>query len=331
MNETLSPVLDLRTTETAIKLIKDNFETLLAKSLNLQRVSAPLVVTRESGFNDNLSGVERIVSFDMLNYPGVTAEIVQSLAKWKRYALKMYGFQVGEGLYTDMNAIRRDDCVDKLHSIYVDQWDWERVIEESDRNLNFLKDIVDKIVDAIDKTAHIVNEKFPEVSSEITREVFYVTTQELEDMYPSLCPKKREFEITKLHKTVCIMQIGGLLKSGIKHDDRAPDYDDWSLNCDIVLWSDVINEPVEISSMGIRVSPQSLAKQLELAGTPERASLQFHRALLAGELPFTIGGGIGQSRLCMLLLKKHHIGEVQVSIWPQEMVDKYAEKGIKLL
>lgn len=331
MSETLFPVLDLRTTETAIKLIKDNFEVNLAEELNLQRVSAPLIVTKQSGFNDNLSGVERVVSFDMINFPGATAEIVQSLAKWKRYALKSYGFNVGEGLYTDMNAIRRDDSVDKLHSIYVDQWDWEQVINEEDRNLDFLKSTVDKIVNAIYETALIVAKQFPEIEPAIERNVFYITTQELEDMYPTLTPKEREFTITKIHKTVCIMQIGGLLNSGNKHDGRAPDYDDWELNCDIILWSDVIEEAVEISSMGIRVSPQSLAKQLELADTPERASLHFHRALLAGELPFTIGGGIGQSRLCMLLLKKHHIGEVQVSIWPQEIIDYYANKGIRLL
>ncbi|MEG1612889.1 MAG: aspartate--ammonia ligase [Clostridia bacterium] len=323
--------LDLRKTETAIKLIKDNFESLLANALNLQRVSAPIVVTRESGFNDNLSGVERVVSFDILNNKGVTAEIVQSLAKWKRFALKMYEFNQGEGLYTDMNAIRRDDQIDELHSIYVDQWDWERVITEADRNLNFLKIIVKKIVCAIADTADIVNKAFPNVGAEIAREVYFVTSQELEDMYPDKCAKKREEIITREHKSVCIMQIGGALKSGERHDSRAPDYDDWNLNCDILFWLDSIETAVEISSMGIRVSPEVLERQLILANATNRRELQFHKALLNNELPLTIGGGIGQSRLCMLLLKKHHIGEVQASIWPREIINEYAKRGIKLL
>lgn len=323
--------MDLRTTETAIKLIKDNFERTLAKRLNLQRVSAPIIVTADSGLNDNLNGVERVVSFDMKNNEGVKAEIVQSLAKWKRMALKMYGFGTDEGLYTDMNAIRRDDSVDEIHSIYVDQWDWERVISASERNLNFLKEIVTKIVSAVYDTANLVQEVYPDIENEICSDVFFITAQELEDMYPKLSPKAREEKIVKLHKTVCIMQIGGKLKSGEKHDGRAPDYDDWSLNCDIMFWLDSISVALEISSMGIRVNPEVMEKQLKLAHAEDRRVLPFHKALLNGELPLTIGGGIGQSRLCMLLLKKHHIGEVQASIWPQSMIDEYTNKGIKLL
>jgi aspartate--ammonia ligase, AsnA-type len=323
--------LDLRTTETAIKLIKDNFERKLAAALNLQRVSAPIVVNANSGMNDNLNGVERVVSFDLLNNPGVTVEIVQSLAKWKRYALKMYGFSEGEGLYTDMNAIRRDDTVDELHSIYVDQWDWERVIKSEDRTLDFLKDIVKKIVGAVADTADLVNAEYPEVGADITREVFFITTQELEDLYPDETPKKREEHITRKYKSVCIMQIGGVLKSGKRHDGRAPDYDDWALNCDILFWLDSISEAVEISSMGIRVTPESLMYQLTEKNALDRQTLPFHKSLLNGELPLTIGGGIGQSRLCMLLLKKHHIGEVQASVWPQDIVEAYLKKGIKLL
>lgn len=323
--------IDLRTTETAIKLIKDNFERLLAGALNLQRVSAPIIVSSDSGLNDNLNGVERTVSFDMINNPGVKCEIVQSLAKWKRYALSYYGFKAGEGLYTDMNAIRRDDNIDYLHSIYVDQWDWERVITAKDRNLDFLKKIVGDIVDAVADTANIVNMNFPTVGADIRRDVYFITSQELEDAYPGLTPKQRERAITKDKKTVCIMQIGGKLKSGQKHDGRAPDYDDWALNCDILIWAKAIGEAMEISSMGIRVTPDSLKKQLKIAGALDRAELPFHKALIAGELPLTIGGGIGQSRLCMLLLNKHHIGEVQASVWPQSMIDKYAEKSIYLL
>ncbi len=331
MFEKKGPAIDLRTTETAIKLIKDNFEKLLAGALNLQRVSAPIIVDSSSGMNDNLNGVERIVSFDMLNNKGVTCEIVQSLAKWKRYALSYYGFKAGEGLYTDMNAIRRDDNVDLLHSIYVDQWDWERVITADERNLDFLKSIVQDIVDAVADTANLVNMNFPAVGADICRNTCFITSQELEDTYPTLTPKQREQAVVKEKKTVCIMQIGGKLKSGEKHDGRAPDYDDWSLNCDILFWLKSIEQAVEISSMGIRVTPDSMRRQLKLAGAEDRAELPFHKALLNGELPLTIGGGIGQSRLCMLLLNKHHIGEVQASVWPKSMLDEYAEKGIYLL
>lgn len=325
------PSLQLRTTETAIKLIKDNFERLLAGALNLQRVSAPLIVTSASGLNDNLNGVERIVSFDVLNNPGVECEVVQSLAKWKRYALSYYGFKVDEGLYTDMNAIRRDDKLDRLHSIYVDQWDWERVISKEERNIDFLKGIVTKIVGAVADTANIVNMHFPLNMTKINREVKFVTTQELEDLYPDKIPSEREQIVTREYRTVCIMQIGGKLKSGVKHDGRAPDYDDWSLNGDIFFWLDSIDSAIEISSMGIRVTPEVMKKQLEEDGSTDRLELPFHKALMNNELPLTIGGGIGQSRLCMLLLGKRHIGEVQASVWLDDMIEDCAKQGIYLL
>lgn len=325
------PSLQLRTTETAIKLIKDNFERLLAGALNLQRVSAPLIVTSASGLNDNLNGVERIVSFDVLNNPGVECEVVQSLAKWKRYALSYYGFKVDEGLYTDMNAIRRDDKLDRLHSIYVDQWDWERVISKEERNIDFLKGIVTKIVGAVADTANIVNMHFPLNMTKINREVKFVTTQELEDLYPDKTPSEREQIVTREYRTVCIMQIGGKLKSGVKHDGRAPDYDDWELNGDILIWNEVLGTAFEISSMGIRVDAESLARQLKNAGCEERAELPFHKMLLNDELPLTIGGGIGQSRLCMLLMQTAHIGEVQVSVWDDKTMSECEKAGIMLL
>lgn len=325
------PSLQLRTTETAIKLIKDNFERLLAGALNLQRVSAPLIVTSASGLNDNLNGVERIVSFDVLNNPGVECEVVQSLAKWKRYALSYYGFKVDEGLYTDMNAIRRDDKLDRLHSIYVDQWDWERVISKEERNIDFLKSIVTKIVGAVADTANIVNMHFPLNMTKINREVKFVTTQELEDLYPDKTPSEREQIVTREYRTVCIMQIGGKLKSGVKHDGRAPDYDDWELNGDILIWNEVLGTAFEISSMGIRVDAESLARQLKTAGCEERAELPFHKMLLNDELPLTIGGGIGQSRLCMLLMQTAHIGEVQVSVWDDKTMSECEKAGIMLL
>jgi aspartate--ammonia ligase len=331
MIDNYSSKLSLRETEKAIKIVKDNFEEKLSRALNLQRVSAPLIVTSQSGINDNLNGVERIVNFDIKNIKGVRAEIVQSLAKWKRNALKVYGFEIGEGLYTDMNAIRCDDEVDYLHSIYVDQWDWEMVICKENRKLDLLKDVVIKIVNAVCDTQDIVMENYPCYQVPLCREVAFATSYELEEKYPNLTPKQREYEFTKENKTVCVMQIGDLLKSGEKHDGRAPDYDDWSLNCDILFWQNVIEQPIEISSMGIRVSPESLAEQLKKAKAEDRASLPFHKALLAGELPYTIGGGIGQSRLCMLMLEKAHIGEVQSSIWPAEMTNELTKKGIYLL
>lgn len=320
----------VRETEKAIKYIKERFAANLAKNLNLERISAPLFVTSDSGINDNLNGVERVVSFDIKNIGGLSAEVVQSLAKWKRWALNEYGFEVGEGLYTDMNAIRRDDYVDFIHSIYVDQWDWEKVISKEQRNEEYLKETVKKIVAAIADT----NDSLAEIGQkkiEICRDVKFITTQELEDMYPELDSHARENEITKKYKTVFIMQIGDKLKSGQKHDGRAPDYDDWKLNGDIFVWHEKLGMGLELSSMGIRVDTQSLLEQLEKARCLDRKHLPFHSMLLEGKLPLTMGGGIGQSRLCMMLLQKQHIGEVQASIWPEEMRKETLEKGIYLL
>lgn len=320
----------VRETEKAIKYIKERFAANLAKNLNLERISAPLFVTSDSGLNDNLNGVERVVSFDIKNIGGLSAEVVQSLAKWKRWALNEYGFEVGEGLYTDMNAIRRDDYVDITHSIYVDQWDWEKVISKEQRNEEFLKDTVRKIVAAIADT----NDSLAEIGQkkiEICREVKFITTQELEDMYPELDSHARENEITKKYKTVFIMQIGDTLKSGKKHDGRAPDYDDWKLNGDIFVWHEKLGMGLELSSMGIRVDKQALLEQLEKARCLDRKHLPFHSMLLEDKLPLTMGGGIGQSRLCMMLLQKQHVGEVQASIWPEEMCKETLEKGIYLL
>lgn len=320
----------VRETEKAIKYIKERFAANLAKNLNLERISAPLFVTSDSGLNDNLNGVERVVSFDIKNIGGLSAEVVQSLAKWKRWALNEYGFEVGEGLYTDMNAIRRDDYVDITHSIYVDQWDWEKVISKEQRNEEFLKDTVRKIVAAIADT----NDSLAEIGqkkTEICREVKFITTQELEDMYPELDSHARENEITKKYKTVFIMQIGDKLKSGKKHDGRAPDYDDWKLNGDIFVWHEKLGMGLELSSMGIRVDKQALLEQLEKARCLDRKHLPFHSMLLEDKLPLTMGGGIGQSRLCMMLLQKQHVGEVQASIWPEEMRKETLEKGIYLL
>lgn len=317
-------------TQTAIGLIKRSFELNLCQSLNLKRASAPLFVDGTRGLNDDLNGYERPVAFDLLETGG-NVEVVHSLAKWKRMALKEYGFHVGEGLYTDMNAIRRDEEMDNLHSVYVDQWDWERIITKEDRNLEFLKDIVKKIVDAICDTQELVLKVYPNVKCKLSREVKFVTTQELEDMYPDLTSKERENAIVKEHKTVFIMQIGDKLKSGSKHDGRAPDYDDWSLNGDIMFWNETLGSALEISSMGIRVDAEALRAQLKKAECEWRSGLEFHKKLINGELPLTIGGGIGQSRLCMLLLGKAHIGEVQVSVWDKETIEGCKAAGIKLL
>lgn len=322
--------LDVQDTQRGIKVIKDNFERYLAVALNLRRVSAPLFVTRESGLNDDLNGVERPVGFDIPD-AGCDVQIVHSLAKWKRWALKEYGFAPGEGLYTDMNAIRRDEALDNLHSVYVDQWDWEKVITREQRTVEYLQDTVRDIYGAIKQTARTACYEFPGIDFPLTEDIFFITTQELEDMYPSLTPKEREDAICREKKAVFIMQIGDALKSGIKHDGRAPDYDDWALNGDILVWNDVLHMGFEISSMGIRVSEQSLKGQLNKAGCPERASLPFHKALLDGQLPYTIGGGIGQSRLCMLMLRAAHIGEVQASVWPAYMIDTCRSHGIFLL
>ena len=323
-------VLTLQETNTAIKLVKDNFERKLAESLNLQRVSAPLFVTRSSGLNDDLNGHERAVSFDIKDSEE-EAVIVHSLAKWKRMALKRYGFKSGSGLYTDMNAIRRDEDLDNIHSIYVDQWDWELVIEKEDRNLETLKSIVKKVVEDVFETKELVKKHFPQLKGEIKKEVFFITTQELLDMYPNLSAKERENEICKKHGTVCLMQIGGALSNGQKHDGRAPDYDDWSLNCDILFWYEPLSIAFEISSMGIRVDKEALEKQLKLANMEERKELAFHKALLNDELPLTVGGGIGQSRMCLLLLEKIHIGEVQASLWNKKTYEMCEKEGIELL
>lgn len=317
-------------TQTAIGLIKRSFELNLCQSLNLKRASAPLFVDGTRGLNDDLNGYERPVSFDLLE-TGDNAEVVHSLAKWKRMALKEYGFHIGEGLYTDMNAIRRDEEMDNLHSVYVDQWDWERIITKEDRNLDFLKDIVTKIVDAIYNTHELVAKVYPNVKCRLTREVAFVTTQELEDMYPDMTAKERENAFLKENKTAFIMQIGDKLKSGNKHDGRAPDYDDWSLNGDIMFWNETLDCAFEISSMGIRVDETSLRAQLKKAECEWRSGLEFHKKLLNGELPLTIGGGVGQSRLCMLLLGKAHIGEVQVSVWDKATIEGCKKAGIMLL
>ncbi|MDO5311069.1 MAG: aspartate--ammonia ligase [Clostridia bacterium] len=323
--------LGMYDTQAAIEYIKKMFVQHFTAALNLKRVSAPLFVRTDSGLNDNLNGVERPVSFDIPDADGAEAQVVHSLAKWKRMALKKYNFNVGKGLYTDMNAIRRDEELSNIHSVYVDQWDWCKVINEADRNEEFLKDTVRKIVNAVCDTLDEVKQKYPTVKTEICREVKFIKTQELEDMYPDKTPKERENLIAREYGTVFIMQIGDVLNSGEKHDGRAPDYDDWKLNGDIIIWNDVLQSAFEISSMGIRVSPESLAEQLKAAGCEERRELPFHKALLAGELPFTIGGGIGQSRVCMLLLGKAHIGEVQCSIWDKETLEICRAAGVEIL
>ncbi|MBR4013143.1 MAG: aspartate--ammonia ligase [Clostridia bacterium] len=325
-----TPALDEYNTQKAIDYIKKNFQEEFASALNLKRVSAPLFVTEESGLNDNLNGYERPVSFDVPAI-GVDAQVVHSLAKWKRLALKRYNFSVGNGLYTDMNAIRRDESLDNLHSIYVDQWDWEKIIMRDTRNIEYLKLIVREIVKAICDTNDRLHVRFPQLKVELCREVSFVTTQELEDMYPDLTGSERESAYVKEHKTAFIMQIGGVLRSGKKHDGRAPDYDDWQLNGDIFFWNDVLGRGVEISSMGIRVDAEALDRQLTLSGCDDRRSLPFHKMLLNDELPLTIGGGIGQSRLCMLMMGCAHIGEVQSSIWDAETVRICEENGIPLL
>ncbi len=328
-------LLDMKRTQLAIKSCKDFFERELAAQLQLMRVSAPLFVTPESGLNDRLSGVERPVEFDLLE-TGQNVQIVQSLAKWKRYALGKYGFEVGEGLYTDMNAIRRDETTDAIHSIYVDQWDWEKVIAKEARTFETLKDTVSKIYTVLLNTERYMSKEYPELGEAFSknpmpREIVFITSQELEDKYPELTPKEREHAITKEHGAVCLMQIGGKLRSGKPHDGRSPDYDDWTMNCDILLYFDVLDISLEISSMGVRVDEDALERQLVLSGCEERRSLPFHKAILNAELPYSIGGGIGQSRLCMYFLKKMHIGEVQASIWPAEEEKKLRAEGCYLL
>ena len=328
--ERYQPALGLYETQKAIGLIKNIFQVKLCAALHLKRVTAPLFVDPATGLNDDLNGVERPVGFD-IPAVGIEGQVVHSLAKWKRLALHDYNFFVGNGLVADMNAIRRDEELDNLHSIYVDQWDWEKVIDESTRNEAYLKDTVRRIVSAICGTLDELKWQFSSLDTDLCRDVFFITAQELEDMYPQLTPKEREGIITKKHKTVFIQQIGGKLKSGKPHDGRAPDYDDWSLNGDLLFWHEPLQCALEISSMGIRVDPESLDKQLSLAGCDNRRELPFHKMLLNGELPLTIGGGIGQSRLCMLLLGKAHIGEVQVSIWDEGTMAACDASGIILL
>ena len=336
MSKTVVPqdyksLLGLYDTQKAIGLIKTVFQEKLSLALHLNRVTAPLFVPQGSGLNDDLNGVERPVQFDVpcLNDH---AEVVHSLAKWKRYALYKYGYRPGQGLVTDMNAIRRDEELDNLHSIYVDQWDWERVITKEDRTLEFLQETVCDIVDAVCATSDELRWKFPALKViRLNRDVTFFTSQELEDLYPNKTPKERENIIARAHGTVCIMQIGGKLKSGEKHDGRAPDYDDWTLNCDILFWHKTLECALELSSMGIRVDADAMRRQLAEAGCPERAELPFHKLLLDGTLPLTMGGGIGQSRLCMLLLGKAHIGEVQVSLWDDATTEICRKNQIELL
>lgn len=323
--------LDGRETERAIKFIKDTFQHEIISALNLQRISAPLFVRPETGLNDNLNGVERPVSFDAPCIGGATLEIVHSLAKWKRMTLGKYNFQPGEGLYTDMNAIRRDEEVDNLHSMYVDQWDWEAVINKEDRNIETLKMFVRKIYRAMKSTMARVHQKYPELASNFADDITFMTTQELEDMYPNDTPKERENKLLREKKAVFLMQIGKTLASGERHDGRAPDYDDWELNGDILVYYPLLDISYELSSMGIRVDEDSLTAQIKAAGCEERLSMDFHKKLLNKELPYTIGGGIGQSRLCMFMLNKAHIGEVQASVWPDEMIKECKENGINLI
>lgn len=324
------PKLTLRETQRAIKLIKDTFQKELSLALNLDRVTAPIIVKRGSGINDDLSGVERKVSFTMQAVTG-EAEVVQSLAKWKRMALHRYGYRQGEGIYTDMNALRRDDKADNTHSIFVDQWDWEKVIGEQDRTVTYLCDTVRAIVGALSRTKAYINKAYPALCTTIPDRVAFVTTQELEDRFPDKTPKEREDLITREAGIVFIMQIGGALRSGEPHDSRAPDYDDWTLNGDIMVWNPVLERALEISSMGIRVDAEAMDRQLSLAGANDRRSFPYHRMILEGKLPLTIGGGIGQSRLCMLLLEKAHIGEVQTSVWPEDMIAECEAHNITLL
>ena len=321
--------LSLIETERAIKTLKDYLESELSKELNLTRVSAPLFVKAETRLNDNLNGIERAVSFDTKS--GDEVEIVHSLAKWKRMALHRYGFTIGEGIYTDMNAIRRDEDLGPLHSIYVDQWDWEKVLTKEDRSKENLKKKVQKIFSVFKRTEDYINSVYPDLSKKLPEDIYFITTQELEDKYPGLSAKEREHAIAREKKAVFLMEIGGKLTSGEKHDGRAPDYDDWKLNGDILFYYEPLDIGLELSSMGIRVDEKSLDKQLSITGDDYKRELDFHKKLLAGELPYTIGGGIGQSRICMYFLDKVHIGEVQASIWPEEIIEECKAKNISLL
>ena len=323
--------LNLHDTQIAIKTVKDFFQNLLSQRLNLSRVSAPLFVDPDSGLNDNLNGVERPVTFDIKEQNGREAEVVQSLAKWKRYALKKYGFSYGEGLYTDMNAIRRDEITDNIHSIFVDQWDWEKIIKKDERTIATLMDTVKVVYKCLRKTEKYMAIQYDYIEEILPHDIFFVTTQELADMFPDNTPKEREYYIAKAKGAVCIMKIGDVLENGERHDGRAPDYDDWSLNADIVVYYPVLDIALELSSMGIRVDKKALLSQLKKAGCEERKELPFQKAVYEKKLPYTIGGGIGQSRICMFFLRKAHIGEVQSSLWPEDMIAQCEENGVQLL
>lgn len=329
--ENYDPVLDLRQTQEAIKYIRDTFQKEIGRALHLSRISAPLFVQRSSGLNDNLNGFESPVSFVIDDIPGDQIEVVHSLAKWKRMALKKYGFNMHEGLYTNMNAIRKDEEVDNLHSYYVDQWDWEKIISKEERNVETLKRHVKKIFKVIKHMEHEVWYKYPQAVNRLPDKIHFFTSQDLEDRYPDLSPDERETAMCKEYGCIFVMGVGCKLKSGTKHDGRAPDYDDWSLNGDILFWFEPLQCALEISSMGIRVDEDSLVEQLKAEDCLDRLKLPYHSQILNKELPYTIGGGIGQSRLCMLLLKKVHVGEVQASIWPQEMIDECSKHNINLL
>ena len=323
--------LNLHDTQLAIKTVKDFFQALLAQRLHLTRVSAPLFVDPATGLNDNLNGYERPVTFGIKEQDDKNAEVVHSLAKWKRYALKKYGFQVGEGIYTDMNAIRRDESTDNIHSIFVDQWDWEKIIHKEDRNLDYLKETVRTVYKCLRKTEQYMAIQYDYIDLILPKEIFFITSQELEDLFPDNTAKDREYYITKAKGAVCIMQIGDTLESGEPHDGRAPDYDDWALNADILVYYPVLDIALELSSMGIRVDKEALLRQLTLSGQEKRKELYFHKRLLNDTLPLCIGGGIGQSRLCMLYLQKAHIGEIQASIWPEDMRKECAQLGMQLI
>ena len=323
--------LSLYDTQVAIKTVKDFFQSLLAERLHLLRVSAPLFVDPKSGLNDNLNGIERPVTFDIKEQDAKEAEIVQSLAKWKRYALKKYGFHIGEGLYTDMSAIRRDEVADNIHSIYVDQWDWEKIISKEDRELDVLMDTVRTVYKVLRKTEKFMSIQYDYIEEILPPEIFFITTQELEDMFPDYSAKEREHYIAKAKGAVCIMQIGDEMESDERHDGRAPDYDDWSLNADIIVYYPILDIALELSSMGIRVDKKALEYQLKKSGCEDRADLPFQKAIMEEKLPYTIGGGIGQSRICMFFLRKAHIGEVQCSIWPEEFMAEAERIGLQLL
>lgn len=329
--ENYDPRLTIRETQDAIKYIRDTFQKEMGREMHLERISAPLFVEKSSGLNDNLNGVERPVSFGIKEQGDAEAEIVHSLAKWKRYALKKYGFHSGEGLYTDMSAIRRDEDTDNIHSLYVDQWDWEKIISKEERNMETLQYTVRKVYSALKDTEDYISRRYNYIEPLLPDDIFFITSQELEDMYPDCTPKEREHKIAKEKGAVFISQIGKILASGEKHDGRAPDYDDWELNGDIIVYYPVLDMGLELSSMGIRVDEESLKSQLKIAGCEERAELPFQKSLLDQELPYTVGGGIGQSRICMYYLRKAHIGEVQSSLWPDDVTEEALAHGINLL